>query len=364
MTEIEQNCADVAIENTDAVMPPKPEKNVSAMPDKSKLPDLQSQPKATNNVFLYNFKQIVLIFLAALATAVSVEVFLLPSDVVVGGALGIASILDILLCTDSSKWYFSAGIWTVLVNVPIFCYCFATYRRRFAFKTLLYVVILGLLLTVLRLCGVSDLFKTLMYGDGEKDKVLYVLLGGALHGISLPIMLSVNSSTGGTDIVGMIVQKRAKQTSSVTMRVIMFTNIVLLLGSSVVLYFVRGKAADAVNMFIYSVAAMFICEIVQEWIFKGFSAALELEITTDKPEEMVCALQAGLRHGTTTLKVKGGYSHTEKSLILCVVNKQQLTHARRIIHQVDENAFAYVENVKEVVGKGFANKEIELDQDK
>lgn len=347
MTEINSNDT-VITEDTEAV--------------KKTLPDLQSQPRVPENTFFYNFKQIVLIFLAALATAASVEIFLLPSDVVVGGALGISSILDILLCTDKSKWYFSAGIWTVVVNIPIFCYCFATYRKRFAFKTMLYVVLLGIMLTSLRLLGVSEIFEKLMYGEGEKDKVIYVILGGALHGISLPIMLSVNASTGGTDIVGMIAQKRARQSSSIAMRVIMFTNIILVLASSIVLYFVRGNSADSVNMFIYSVAAMFICEIVQELIFKGFSAALELEITTDKPAEMVCALQSGLRHGTTTVKVQGGFSHTEKSLILCVIKKQQLTHARKIISQVDEHAFAYVENVKEVVGKGFANKEIELDE--
>lgn len=323
---------------------------------------IEEKIKLPEKSFLYNFKQALLILAAALATAASVEIFLLPSDVVIGGVLGISSILDILLSADGTKWYCSAGVWMVVLNSPIFIYCFVTFRRRFAFKTLMYVVCLAAFLMLFRLLGLSDIFENLMYGDSEKDKVIYVILGGALHGVSLPIMLSVNASTGGSDIVGIMVQKRSKQTSSIAMRVILLTNILVVLISSLVVYFVRQNAADAVNMFIYSVAAMFICEIVQEWIFKGFSAALELEITTEKPAEMVAALQSGLKHGTTTVKVTGGYSHKEKSMILCVVNKQQLTHARRIINQVDEKAFSYVENVKEVLGKGFANKEIELDE--
>lgn len=311
-------------------------------------------------LWLYNFKQILLILLAAFATATSVEIFLLPSNVVVGGVLGISSILDILLA-DGGRLYFSVGVWVIALNIPIFIYCYIVAKRRFVIKTMLYVVFLGIFLIAMRLLNLSDIFENLMYGDDEKDKVIYVVLGGALHGISLPLMLSVSASTGGSDIVGIMVQKSSNQSSSIAMRIILLTNVAVVLVSSVVYYFTTGNASEAVNMFIYSVAAMFICEIVQESIFKGFSAALELEITTDKPDEMIHALQSGLKRGTTNVKVIGGYTHAEKSLILCVVNKQQLTHARRIINQVDPQAFAYVEKVKEVLGQGFSNKEVELD---
>lgn len=333
---------------------------------------MEQQPQADANVsdngvskrkklVIYNLKQICLIFLASLSTAIAVEVFLLPSDIVIGSALGIASILDILLCSGNTNAYFSAGVWLLAINVPIFIYCFVTFRRRFAVKTLLYVVFLSVLLVSLRLLNVAPWVEQLMYGSDQKDRVIYVILGGALHGVSLPIMFSVNASTGGSDIVGIMVQRRSKKSSSTAMRAILTTNVGVVLISSIVFYLVKRNEQTAVNMFVYSVAAMFIGEIVQEWIFKGFSAALEMEVTTDKPTEMVEALQNGLKHGTTTLKVVGGFTRQERTMILCVVNKQQLTLARKIIHQVDEKAFAYVENVKEVVGKGFANKEIELD---
>ena len=145
------------------------------------------------------------------------------------------------------------------------------------------------------------------------------------------------------------------------MRSIMVANVIILFASAVAYGFVNG-AKEAVNMFIYSVAAMFMCEIVQETIFKGFSAALELEITTDKAEEMREALIAEIKHGVTTIRVVGGYSKQEKNMVLCVINRRQLTQARKIIHRVDPQAFAYVENVKEVIGKGFVNKEEELDE--
>lgn len=321
----------------------------------------QIQPKRS---FVYNLKQYLLIFLASLATAVSVEVFLLPANAIVGGVLGVSSILDLLLTGLESRWYFSSGIWLIVLNIPIIIYCFLIYRRRFAVKTMVYLLLLGTELIALRECRVAELVKTVMTKEGDTyDKVLYVLLGGALHGVSLPILLSVNASTGGTDIVGLIVQKDSKKSSSDAMRFILLANAVVITVASVVLGLVNKDATEGIDMFIYSMAALFICEIVQEAIFKGFSSAIELEITTDKPLEMTQELTTQLKHGLTSVKVVGGYSHVEREMLLCVIHKSQLVKARRIINHVDPNAFAYVENVKEVIGNGFANKEIELEQE-
>ena len=147
------------------------------------------------------------------------------------------------------------------------------------------------------------------------------------------------------------------------MRFILVADVVVVVLSSAAYWIVSKDATEAVNLLIYSIATLFICEIVQETIFKGFSAAIELEITTDKPEEVAQALSEQLKHSTTTVKVVGGYSHQEKTMLLCVINKSQLVKARRIINKVDANAFEYVENFKEVIGKGFANKENELEGD-
>lgn len=323
----------------------------------------------TKKQFLHNFKQIMIIFAASLASAVSVDLLLLPCNAIPGGALGIASVLDILLTnTDPAKWYMSVGIWLVAINVPIIIYTFFAFRKRFAVKTMLYVIMLASILVVFRILNLSDSLKNIMFSPNEEiDKVLYVLLGGALHGVSLPLLLSVNASSGGSDIVGLAVQRRSKKGGSDAMRAILLTNVIILLVSAVVYYFVNINVADAgkyaIEMFVYSIAAMFACEIVQETVFKGFSAAIELEVTTTKPIEMVEALQRELKHGTTTVKVIGGYSHEEKSMVLCIINKRQLGKARRVISETDPQAFAYVENVREVIGSGFANKEMENNEE-
>lgn len=317
-----------------------------------------------NQAKVINWKNVLVIVFAALCSAVSLELFLLPSNVVIGGALGVSCILDLLLSNgmDSALWYFSTGVWLVAINIPVLVYCFTHFSKRFALRTTLYVGVLATLLVVLRLTNVSQLLNNIIDANSPSDRVVYVIIGGALHGLSLPMVLSVSGSTGGSDIIGLVVQKNSKNGGKGIMRSVFLANVVIMACSSVV-YGLFYDITTAVNMFIYSISALFICEVVQEAIFKGFSAALELEITTDKVDEMREALIAELKHGVTTIRVVGGYSRQEKNLVLCVISRRQLTHARKIIHRVDPEAFAYVENVREVIGKGFANKDESIDED-
>ncbi len=310
-------------------------------------------------------KEYLMLFLTAGISAISLEVFLLPCGVIIGTSTGIGGILDLWITNlDSSKWYFSSGTWVFLVNIPIFIYCFVNYRKSFALKTFFYVTMLSVILLVMRMANLSAMFNNFINSGNSPDKVVYVLVGAALRGLCLPLVLSQNASTGGSDIVGLIAQRNSKNGSRGAMRAIMFVDIAVITLSAVARYFITKQGADAFNLFVYSLVAMFICELIQERIYMGFSSAVELEITTDKPVEMAQALQSELKHGTTTVKVVGGYSNQQKTMILCVVNKNQLTHARRVINKVDANAFAYVENVREVIGKGFVNKEQDLAEDK
>lgn len=308
----------------------------------------------TKNNKIYRFIKLWgTVALAALLYAVAIELFLFPSSVVVGGATGMATMLDLFL--PDSIWL-SAGIMVVAINIPIIIYCFVRRPRRLAVKTTVYVLLLGLFLLVMRILGWGSELHTVLGGDSTSNKMLYTLVGGGLSGVSLPLMLSVGGSTGGSDIVGMMLQSKNKSSSTDSIRGIFFANIALLFAGAVVMYFAHG-ADSAVNLFIYSIAAVVVSEIVHERMFRGFSSAIELEITTTKPDEMTQALLDKLKHGVTYVKAVGGYSGQEKTMILCVIYKRQLTMARRIIGKVDASAFAYVENVREVIGRGFVNKE-------
>ena len=315
-----------------------------------------------NNQRKSDLLDFIVIFVAALVSAISLEVFLLPSGCIAGSSTGIAGVLDMLITRlDSSKWYLSAGVWTFAINLPICIYLFFAVNKSFAKRTFFYIASLSAILILLRMLGVANIFNKFINQDQDLDKVVYVLVGGALRGICLPLVLTRNASTGGSDVVGLIVQRNATKGSSGAMRAILMVDIAVIAIGAFANWAV-GEGAEAFNMLVYSVTAVFICEIVQERIYRGFSSAVELEITTDKPQEMINALQAELKHGTTSVNVTGGFSGQQKTMILCVIDKNQLTLARKVINRVDPSAFAYVENVREVIGKGFANREYDLQQ--
>lgn len=307
-----------------------------------------------------NIKDFAIVFCASLISAVALELFLIPSHAIVGGASGIAILLD--LVTDDVL-YFSPGIWIVAINIPILIYCFMRLKRRFAVKTLVYVVCLGGLLFLFRATHLAELLKTDGAVDNVSNRVVFTLIGGGLQGVSLPLMISVNASTGGTDIVGLILQKRKRKTGSQSMRYILLSNVVILIVASIIVGVVNGDVEQGITVFVYSIAAMFVAELVQEQIYHGFSSAYELEVTTSKVEEVSEALKEELKHGVTIFKGEGGYSRQDKFVITCVINRRQVTRAKKVVRQADPESFAYVVSVREVVGLGFSNKDAEIEEE-
>ena len=238
--------------------------------------------------FTYNLKQFCIILASAFLLAFSLEGFLLPHGIIIGGVSGISSLLDVVLSQDA--WYMSAGVWVVALNLPILVFCFVKMPRRFAFKTMIYVVLLGAMLVVFRLIGLSAFLAKCLFTDGSPDRVICTIIGGALHGFSLPLMLSISGSTGGSDILGMLYQRKGNRSGNQSMRFVLLFNMLIVAVSCVVVYLVSKDMSRAVNMLIYSVTTIAIGEIVQETVFKGYSAALEIEVTTDHPQEMASAL--------------------------------------------------------------------------
>ncbi len=192
--------------------------------------------------------------------------------------------------------------------------------------------------------------------SGE-TKVLYTLLGGALSGVSLPIMLNIQGSTGGSDIITMLLQKR---TSSNYFRVILYIDVITIAIAAAASQWLTPNG-DGLSVLIYSVTAQFVAHLVQNQIYKGYSSAYGFDIITDKAQEVSNALLNGLGRGLTGLRVTGMYSHTDRTMIMCVIYKRQLKKARALIRSVDPDAFAIVYNVKEVVGVGFRNTDEEIE---
>lgn len=290
------------------------------------------------------------IVIAAFLRAVALEIFLLPNQILVGGAIGIANVFGWI--TNMTDF---VGLFLLVVNIPLLVVAAFKTDKVFVIKTAVCILLTVGFMELIALMDVATILGTAPVAD--ETKVLFALLGGALAGISLPLALSVQASTGGSDIITVILQKR-KGIGNYS-RVALWVDLVVIIICAV-LSGLMNKC-DGMELVIYSLCTQFMATVVQNYIYKGYSSAYGLDIITDKPQEVAKCLSDNLHRGLTGIKVTGMYSHQDKTMIVCVIYKRQLNRARQLVRQVDPNAFATVYTVKEVVGNGFRNTEEDIE---
>ena len=298
-----------------------------------------------------HFSVIFTIVIAAFLRAVALELFLLPNQIIVGGAIGIASTVGWMTGLTSFN-----GMFLLIVNVPLLIVASFKTDKNFVIKTAICVLLMAGFMEAIALTDVAHIVGTAPVSD--ETKVLFALLGGALCGISLPMTLNVQASTGGSDIITVILQKR-KGIGNYS-RVALYIDVVGILVCSVLAH-LFGDGIDLMEILIYSISCQFVANVVQSHIHKGYSSAYGLDIITDKPQEVAQTLSDNLHRGMTGIKVTGMYSHQDKTMIVCVIYKRQLNRARQLVRQVDPNAFATVYTIKEVVGNGFRNTDEDIE---
>ncbi|HPG92123.1 MAG TPA: YitT family protein [Clostridia bacterium] len=286
---------------------------------------------------------IAMITLSSLLRAVAMQLFLLPNNILVGGVLGIAGTLNLLFTGE----IFRAAYWLVILNIPLLIAAYFALGRRLTWKTLANVFVTAAFMWIIDYLNLAEFLGT----TAAEYKVLYAIIGGALSGLALPLMLSVQGSTGGSDIVSLLIRKSSSKS-------LMRINLYVSVGTIIV----GALALQNFDIFVFSIVTLFCSQITEEQIFRGYSSAIAVEIVTEKPEEVAQKLMKELHHGVTAVSITGMYSLTNKTKLICVMNRRQLSLARKIMRETDPSAFAYVVRVKEVVGRGFVNKEEDLDK--
>ena len=272
----------------------------------------------------------VLIF-ASLVRCISVYMFSVPNQFAPGGVTGIASILY-------NKAQVPIGLTVLLLNIPLLVLAFFKMNKVFALKTFIVILLLS---------GGVELFGKLgvpQYGIRQNaDKMLAALFGGTFAGVSLALTFKVNASSGGTDIVGAVIQKKYSATN-VAWFILAFDSLIIIADGIVFNDFVPVM---------YSCVSLFVASKVSEVITNGFTTAVTFTVITKKPLEFSTRIINELHRGVTSLKGVGVYTGTENTILQCVVRKRQVTDFHKILRETDRAAFAYAMPATEVLGQGF-----------
>lgn len=267
----------------------------------------------------------------AVAMALNYQIFILQNAFAPAGINGIATMVQYL-------FHFSVGYMSLIINIPLAILTFIFVDREFALKTFLFALVFSgaLLLFQTRI----DLSRFIYHTDDGRSTLLAPVVSGAINGMIYGASIKLGGSTGGTDFVAAFVHKRRPEYSM--MRVIFVMNTIV----AVLSYFVYDFNVEPVALcIIYS----YITSHISDSILKGGQRALKVEMITAHPKEITEQVIRELRHSATIIRAEGGYSHTEKTMLICVINKHQITRFTKIISEYPDT-FACVSDVNETLG--------------
>ena len=177
-----------------------------------------------------------------------------------------------------------------------------------------------------------------------EDVLLSSISGAILLGIGLGIVFRVDGSTGGTDLIALMINRVIPS--------LPVSKCLTIIDGMVVLS--AGIVNGHIETGLYSGIALYIIVKVIDAIISGFDYSKAFMIITEDREELKSAILNEVKRGVTVLDAKGGYTNNDKSILLVVVNnKKQEVHLKKLIKRVDSSAFIIVSDVHEVLGEGF-----------
>ena len=297
----------------------------------SKLTSLEK--KFSGKWFLEYF----LILAGAFIMSAGFVYFISPYKITPGGVYGIAIVIHYLTkdVFGFAPEGLPIGYLGLAMDIPLTIIGTRILGPKFGVKTVVGFVSVSLFITLL----------THFQGDTplvEGDPLISAIFGAVLLGVGLGIMFRSKATSGGTDIVAMIIAKYTKL--PVGQLLIYVDSVVVLVGL---------VAFRDWRIPLYSWLVIFITGKVIDTIIEGINYEKTLFIISDKHEEIRDVIINELDRGGTFIQGKGMFKGTEKQIIFTVVSRKELALLKDYVHKVDPQAFLTVINANEILGEGF-----------
>ena len=267
------------------------------------------------------------LIIACMIMAIGLNMFLVPKTIAPGGLSGLSVVISKLTGFPVSNILFT-------ISTPLLLFSVKILGKKDAIKTFIGMAILTLSLKV------TEPLSTISLTD---NTLLAAISGSILVGLSLGILFRIDASTGGTDLIALMLN-RIIPSIPVSKCLSMIDGTVVVLAGVVNMNFETG---------LYSAIALYIMVKIIDTITAGFDYAKAFFIITEKKDVLQEAI-IELNRGITILDAKGGYTNEDKNVMLVVVNqKKQEVALKKMVKELDEKSFIIVTDVYEVLGKGF-----------
>lgn len=271
-----------------------------------------------------------LIIIGTFLMAASVNLVYDPLDMVTGGVTGLAIVIKKI----TSVWIKGGvPIWltNLLLNIPLFLAAWLVRGKTFLKNTFFATVSLTVALYIVPTFDIV-----------YQDYLLAAVFGGVLGGIGLGLVFMTLSSTGGTDLLAMVLHK--------FMPYYTVPQILTVIDGLIVF---AGVISFGLTKALYAIIAVYITTKVSDSLLEGLKFAKMAYIISDHYEEIAQMILKDLDRGVTGISATGMYSNKEKKMLFCVVSKKEIVELTDIVAKIDPKAFIIVSDAREVMGEGF-----------
>lgn len=274
-----------------------------------------------------------LIALGCLIFALGFDLFMEPHSINVGGVSGVAMLLVEVTGIGS------VGVFTVLLNVPLFLMGYKVLGKRFFFGSLFGMLASSLFLDV---CSIIPAPQT--------ETLLGALFGGVLSGVGIGLVFMGHASTGGSDIIARLLKRKFRD--------LKMGKLMLMVDLVIVAF--TGVVFRDISKALYSVVILYVSAEVMDAILYGLDYSTVALIITERYDEVYAAIGNQLDRGATFLDGRGGYTGTPKTVIMTAVSRRQVSDLKQLVQSIDPNAFMILQEAHQVLGEGFKRYSDEL----
>ena len=269
-------------------------------------------------------KSLLIILLGITLTALGVSIFYIPNKIVTGGVSGIAAILYTAKIPPGIV-YFSINSVLVLISYKFL-------GKTFALKSVFSTLVLSALVQIFsELPPICD------------NLFIAAFFGSTVSGLGMAMTFSENANTGGTDIIGRLLQHKIPY-FPIGRLILMIDSVIILIS---VMIFRNTELA------LYGIFGLILSSIVIDFFIEKLNSSKLALVITEKGDEISDAIMQNSRRGVTVLNAVGAYSKKDKKLLICAIKNRQMPDFHKLIKSADENAFIIFLKSEKIFGAGF-----------
>ncbi|MEK5160373.1 YitT family protein [Staphylococcus sp. FSL W8-0436] len=268
-------------------------------------------------------RDIILVMIGSFIFSAGINAFVISGNLGEGGVTGIAIVLYY-------AFHISPGITNFVLNAILIIVGYKYLSKRSTYLTIFATVLISIFL------GLTETWHV-----ETRNVVINAVFGGTCVGLGIGIIVLAGGTTAGTVILARIVNKYLDIS---TPYALLFFDLIVVLISLTEIPLVKC---------LVTVMSLYIGTKVMEFVIEGLNTKKAMTIISSRPNEVAKAIDQQVGRGLTILNGHGYYTREEKDVLYVVISKTQVSRAKRIIKNIDENAFLVIHDVRDVYGNGF-----------